>query len=261
MRRLTRAALVACACVVATACGARSRTTARAVATPTVDAQRADAADRQPDRHDLPLRRRRRRAGAAATTTGCSFTSLDDRRRADVDRRPRAADADAVSGSRARRSSYTRTMFIPEFPYVGETRVEVGLFSPAIGRSPAAGGAGPRHALVPGGHLRRAARATTCSWSSATAGTRPESGRRPRAWSGSGRRRRATLSFRNPKRDDHLISPGRSAGGAPSGAASGRGAVGPRASWTASTVAGRASRRCVKVPLTAEQLGAADTVE
>src|SRR5687767_8225516 len=25
---------------------------------------------------------------------------------------------------------YTRTMFIPKFPYVGQTRVEVGLFSP-----------------------------------------------------------------------------------------------------------------------------------
>jgi len=28
---------------------------------------------------------------------------------------------------------YTRTMFIPKFPYVGETRVEVGLFSPGSG--------------------------------------------------------------------------------------------------------------------------------
>ena len=28
---------------------------------------------------------------------------------------------------------YTRTMFIPKFPYTGETRVEVGLFSPESG--------------------------------------------------------------------------------------------------------------------------------
>jgi len=28
---------------------------------------------------------------------------------------------------------YTRTMFIPKFPYVGQTRVEVGLFSPSSG--------------------------------------------------------------------------------------------------------------------------------
>jgi hypothetical protein len=35
---------------------------------------------------------------------------------------------------------YTRTMFIPKFPYVGQTRVEVGLFSPSSGeRLPLAG--------------------------------------------------------------------------------------------------------------------------
>jgi hypothetical protein len=35
---------------------------------------------------------------------------------------------------------YTRTTFIPKFPYVGETRVEVGLFSPTTGdRVPMAG--------------------------------------------------------------------------------------------------------------------------
>ncbi len=28
---------------------------------------------------------------------------------------------------------YTRTMFIPKFPYVGQTRVEIGLFSPTTG--------------------------------------------------------------------------------------------------------------------------------
>ena len=28
---------------------------------------------------------------------------------------------------------YTRTMFIPKFPYVGQTRVEVGLYSPSSG--------------------------------------------------------------------------------------------------------------------------------
>ena len=35
---------------------------------------------------------------------------------------------------------YTRTMFIPKFPYVGQTRVEVGVFSPSTGeRLPLAG--------------------------------------------------------------------------------------------------------------------------
>ena len=35
---------------------------------------------------------------------------------------------------------YPRTMFVPKFPYVGETRVEIGLFSPATGdRLPMAG--------------------------------------------------------------------------------------------------------------------------
>jgi hypothetical protein len=35
---------------------------------------------------------------------------------------------------------YPRTMFVPKFPYVGETRVEIGLFSPATGdRLPLAG--------------------------------------------------------------------------------------------------------------------------
>ena len=44
---------------------------------------------------------------------------------------------------------YPRTMFVPKFPYVGETRVEVGLFSPKSGeRLPLAGTTRGQHAYT-----------------------------------------------------------------------------------------------------------------
>ena len=49
-----------------------------------------------------------------------------------MDRRPHAADADAQWKPGAT-IEYTRTMFVPKFPYVGETSVEVGLYSPKTG--------------------------------------------------------------------------------------------------------------------------------
>jgi len=44
---------------------------------------------------------------------------------------------------------YSRTMFVPKFPYVGETRVEVGVFSPTSGaRLPLAGTTRGQHAYT-----------------------------------------------------------------------------------------------------------------
>jgi len=46
---------------------------------------------------------------------------------------------------------YPRTMFVPRFPYVGETRVEIGLFSPATGeRLPLAGETEGQRAYIVG---------------------------------------------------------------------------------------------------------------
>jgi hypothetical protein len=98
---------------------------------------------------------------------------------------------------------YSRTMFVPKFPYVGETRIEVGLFSRASGeRLPLAG--------EPAG--LRAYRVGTFNLSLQTDNTfvvfrdgwhETETGESGLEWQWS--RDTATLSFRNPKRDATLF--------------------------------------------------------
>jgi hypothetical protein len=94
---------------------------------------------------------------------------------------------------------YQRTMFIPKFPYVGEARVEMGLFSTTTGE---------RLPLRGDTDGQRAYRAATINmrlqtdnlfvifrdgWHDAEAGE----GGRDWQWS----RKEATLAFRNPQRD------------------------------------------------------------
>lgn len=98
---------------------------------------------------------------------------------------------------------YQRTMFVPKFPYVGETRVEVGLFSPATGeRLPLTGESDGQRAY-------RVARFTMQlqtdnlfvvfrdGWHDTETG---EGTGREWQWS----RQEATLAFRNPRRNVRL---------------------------------------------------------
>ena len=96
---------------------------------------------------------------------------------------------------------YQRTMFIPKFPYVGDTQVAVGLFSPASGdRLPLAGeNDGQRAYRVAAFNLRLPTDNLFVifrdGWHATEAGG--ESASREWQWS----RKEATLAFRNPQRD------------------------------------------------------------
>ena len=101
-------------------------------------------------------------------------------------------------------TEYTRTMFVPKFPYVGRTRMQVGLFSPSTGvRLPLSGETEGQRAyqvatfemrLVTDSHLV----IFRDGWHETEAP--PDGGGREWQWSMG----RATLSFRNPKRDARL---------------------------------------------------------
>jgi len=96
---------------------------------------------------------------------------------------------------------YTRTMFVPKFPYVGETRIEIGLYSPATGdRLPLAGETdGQRAYRVATFTLRLQSDNIFVvfrdGWHETEIGE--EGSGIEWQWS----KKDATLSFRNPKRD------------------------------------------------------------
>ena len=95
---------------------------------------------------------------------------------------------------------YTRTMFVPKFPYVGDAQIEVGLYSPKTGeRVPLAGETtGDRAVRVASFAIRLAADAYFVvfqkGWYDVEATETSGSG-----WQWS--KKQGTLSFRNPKRD------------------------------------------------------------
>ena len=100
---------------------------------------------------------------------------------------------------------YTRTMFIPKFPYTGETRVEVGLFSTETGdRLPMSGNnAGMRSYQVATFNLGLPADNTFVVFNSGWNETETADDASGVEWQWS--KREATLSFRNPKRDAELF--------------------------------------------------------
>ena len=95
---------------------------------------------------------------------------------------------------------YSRTMFIPRFPYVGETRVEIGIFSPTTGaRLPLVGEtAGQRSYQVAAFDMRLQSDDLSVvfkdGWHETEVG-----GGSGIEWQWS--KKAAALSFRNPKRD------------------------------------------------------------
>ena len=100
---------------------------------------------------------------------------------------------------------YSRTMFVPKFPYVGRTRMRVGLFSYASGeRAPLSGQTEGQRAYDVGSFEMRLASDNYLvifrdGWHETEAP--PDGGGREWQWSMG----RATLSFRNPKRNARLF--------------------------------------------------------
>ena len=97
---------------------------------------------------------------------------------------------------------YTRTVFVPVYPYVGEATLQMGLYSTTTQTAPDARGedAGQRAYKV-AQDSAAAADARTCSRCSRTAGIRPRSPSTTRRSSGSGRRSRRRSRSRIPKKD------------------------------------------------------------
>ena len=154
---------------------------------------------------------------------------------------------------------YTRTMFIPKFPYVGRTRVEVGLFSPSGGaRLPLAGQTrGQRSYEVASFDMRLQSDNLFVifrdGWHETEVGA--EGSGLEWQWS----KKDATLSFANPKRDVELFLQLDQ----PVAAFDMPQQVEIKASGAVvdsfALPAGRSELRRIKLP--AAQLGTADTVE
>ena len=97
---------------------------------------------------------------------------------------------------------YTRTVFVPIYPYVGEATIQVGLYSTATQKRAAAGGRGCRAARLQGREAPAAAAdRERVHGLQGRAGTRPKSPSTTRRSSGSGRRRTRRCRSRIPKKD------------------------------------------------------------
>ena len=96
---------------------------------------------------------------------------------------------------------YARTMFIPKFPYVGQTRVEIGLFSPTTGdRLPLAGETtGQRSYHVATFDMRLQSDNLLAVFRDGW--YKPEGGSDPSDLEWRWSKQEATIWFRNPKRD------------------------------------------------------------
>jgi hypothetical protein len=100
---------------------------------------------------------------------------------------------------------YTRTLFIPKFPYTGETRIEVGLFSPESGdRLPLQGeNQGMRSYRVAAFNLRMQSDNVLVVFNNGWHETEVADDISGLEWQWT--KREATLSFRNPRRDAVLF--------------------------------------------------------
>jgi hypothetical protein len=100
---------------------------------------------------------------------------------------------------------YTRTMFIPKFPYVGPTRVEIGLFAPASGERLAMTGRteGQRSYQVAAFDMRLESDDLFVIFRDGWHATEVAGDAPGLAWQWS--RKEATLTFPNPRRDVELF--------------------------------------------------------
>ena len=155
---------------------------------------------------------------------------------------------------------YRRTMFIPKFPYVGQTRVEIGLFSPASGaRLPLAGKTGGQRSYEVASFDMQLQTGNVFvvfrdGWYEAELGT--EGTGREWQWS----KKEATLSFPNPHRNIRFYlqadQPGAAAFPEPQ-----RVELRIAGAVVDSFTAGTDANDIRRIEIPASQLGAADTVE
>jgi hypothetical protein len=154
---------------------------------------------------------------------------------------------------------YTRTMFVPKFPYVGEAHVEIGLYSTA------SGGRLPLEGQTDGQRAYRVATFTMRlqsdnvfvvfrdGWHEAERGE--EGSGIEWQWS----RQQATLAFRNPQRDVTFYLEADQPVAAVTGPQRVEIRIGDAVLDTFSLAAGQHELR--RVAIAATQLGAAETVE
>jgi hypothetical protein len=181
-----------------TACG-RTEDTDPPVATPSVTVSRGDAAVGSPI--DMTYRfvvANGAPAFAEDYWVFVHFVDVDGELMWTDDHRPPTPTRQWKPGMTI---DYSRTMFIPKFPYTGETRVEVGLFSPENGsRLPLAGqNQGMRSYRVGTFNLRLQSDNVFVVFNDGWQETEVADDSSGVEWQWS--KREATLSFRNPKRD------------------------------------------------------------
>lgn len=184
--------------VVTAACG-READTAPPVATPTVTLSRPEAAVGSPV--DMQYRfvvAQDAPAFAEDYMVFVHFLDADGELMWTDDHQPPTPTRQWEPGATI---DYTRTMFIPKFPYTGETHVDVGLFSPESGeRLPLAGEhIGMRSYRVTTFNLRLQSDNVFVVFNTGWHPTEVADGTSGLEWQWT--RGDATLSFRNPKRD------------------------------------------------------------
>jgi hypothetical protein len=155
---------------------------------------------------------------------------------------------------------YSRTMFIPKFPYVGETTVEVGLYAPTSGnRLPLAGTTeGQRSYRVAMFDMRLESDPLVVVFKDGWYETEVASEGAGREWQWS--QKDATLSFRNPRRGVRLYlqadQPAKEVFTEPQRVEA---RIGQAVVDSFMLAPGATELRRIEVP--AEQLGAAETIE
>ena len=184
--------------IAASACG-RTEDTEPPVATPTVTLSRPDAAVGSP--MDMSYRfvvSESAPAFAEDYWVFVHFVDADGELMWTDDHQPPTRTRQWKPGQRI---EYTRTMFVPKFPYTGETRVEVGLFSPESGtRVPLAGqNEGMRSYRVATFTLRLQSDNVFVVFNNGWHETEVADQTTGLEWQWS--KKEGTLSFRNPKRD------------------------------------------------------------
>jgi hypothetical protein len=155
---------------------------------------------------------------------------------------------------------YPRTVFVPKFPYVGQTQIEIGLYSPTTGdRLPLAGQTrGQRSYRAATFDLRLVSDEHFVVFGEGWHDTELANEGAGREWQWS--KKQATLSFRNPRRDVrfylHADQPAAIALAEPQRVEI---RIGPNIVDSFTVPLGDSALR--RIDLTASQLGSGDTVE
>jgi len=200
--RYTRLFLLLILAVVLVACG-RKKDEATPVATPSLKLSRTEASIGSPI--DMTYRFVMAPNAPALTEDYTVFVHVLDADREQLwgdDHRPPTPTREWKPGSTI---EYTRTMFVPKFPYVGDAQIEVGLYAPKTGeRVPLAGeNSGDRSIRVASFAIRLAAESYFVVFKNGWYDAEVTDTASGNGWQWS--KKQGNLSFRNPKRDTLLM--------------------------------------------------------